>query len=66
MLLRVFLVHILHILFLNMGAVFQHNGAQVCRRFRAVDGSNETLLHERGQIAAVVNVRVRKHNGIDT
>ena len=42
----------------------QHLGEVTCGR-RAVDRAGEALFHERGQEAAVVQVRVAQHHRVD-
>ena len=53
------------IIFLDPGAVLEHDGAEVASGRRAPDGAFEALGHQTGQQAAVVDVRMAQHHGID-
>ena len=53
------------VFFLQMATVGQQDGAQVARARRAVDGAGVAIAHQQGQVAAVVQVRVREHHGVD-
>ena len=59
------LVHELGIGFLDVGRVAQHGAAQVTRGRGRVDGLVKAVLDQRGQIARVINVRVRKHHRVN-
>ena len=53
------------VFFLQVSAVGQENGAQVPRAWRAMDGFGIAISRQQGQVAAVVQVRVGQHHGID-
>src|SRR5690606_4776580 len=52
-------------LFVDAAAVGQQHAAEVRGRGGAVDGAAESVAHEDGQVAAVVDVRVREHDRVD-
>ena len=53
------------VFFLQVRAVEQHHLAQVARGGRRVDAAAKALLHQRRQEAAVVEVGVAQHHGVD-
>jgi hypothetical protein len=53
------------VLFLNVGRIAQHGPAKVYRCGRRVYGTTETVLDQRRQVAAVVEVSVREHHAVD-
>ena len=53
------------ILFLNLGRIGEHDGEQVARRRRAVDGPAEALAKEIGQVAAMVDVGMAEDDCVD-
>jgi hypothetical protein len=55
----------LGIFFLQMAGVGQQNTAQIDRRRGGVDRALEPILDQARYPAAMVNVRMRKHNRID-
>ena len=64
-LLSVALVDELGVLLLDVRGVAQHHVAEALCRGRAVDGAAESLAHQRGQIAAVIDVGVGEHDRVD-
>ena len=59
------LVDIVGILLLDMGRVQQHLPAQIDRRRRRVDGAFKARFHERRQVAAVIDMRVREDDAVE-
>jgi len=59
------LVQKLRVFFLNVSRVAQHPVAEVDGRRSRVDGAGEAVLQQHGQLAAVVDVRVRKDHRIN-
>ena len=59
------LVQKLRVFFLDVSGVAQHPVAEVDRRRSRVNRAVEAVLHQRGQVAAVVDVGVRKDHRID-
>jgi hypothetical protein len=53
------------VLFLQVGAVHQQHRGQVAGGGRGVDGTAVALLDQRRQVAAVVQVGVAQHHGVD-
>ena len=53
------------VLFLQIAAVGQQNGAQVAGARGAMDGLGVAVFGQQRQIAAVVQVGARQHHGID-
>src|SRR5260221_206025 len=51
--------------FLDVGGIEQHRAAQVDCGWSRVNGPVEPVADERGQVAAVVDVRVGEHHGVD-
>ncbi len=58
-------IHVLHIPFVNMCRVFEHNICQIRAGVSGIDWTVEALLDEVGQVAAVVNMRMGEHHSID-
>lgn len=54
-----------YITFLNVCRVGQHHGAKVARCIGGENVAAESLLGQVGKIAAVIDVRMRKHHDID-
>jgi hypothetical protein len=50
---------------LNHGGVHQHRGAEIARGTGREDVAPEAALHQRGQRARMVDVRVREHDRVD-
>ena len=59
------LIEELGVLLLNVGGVAQHPIAQVDGSRRGVNGAMEPVLYEGGEVAAVIDVGVREHDGVD-
>ena len=59
------LVGVARFFFLQMARVRQKNAAQIARGRRAVDAACITIFHQHGQIAAVIDVRMGEHDGIN-
>ena len=55
----------LDVVLLNVGGIQEHVGAEIARCRSGVDRPVEAVAHQRGQIAAVVDVRVRKDDRVD-
>src|SRR5512138_598024 len=53
------------LLLLEEAAVGQQDLAQRRRRLRRIDGAFEAQVHEARQVSAVIDVRVRQHDGIE-
>ncbi len=53
------------LLFLQVGRIRQQNLAQGLGGLAAIDLAAETVLDQQRQIAGMVDMRVRQHNGID-
>ena len=53
------------VLLLQMGGVPQHHGRQLGCRGTADNRTTEAVAHQRRQVAAVVQVRVRQDHGVD-
>ena len=53
------------VVFLDMAAVRQQNGAEIGRRLRAVDRTVETVPHQAWDIAAMVDMGMGKQEGIE-
>ena len=60
-----FLVHIGRVRFLDVRRIEQHDRAQVARGRRAQDHAPEAALDQRGNVARVINVRVRQDQDVD-
>ncbi len=58
-------VEIAGVLALNVQTVLEHHGGQVGRRRCAEDGAAVAGPKEAGQVAAVINVGVRKHHAVE-
>ena len=58
-------VGVLRVFFLNPARVGQHDAAEILGAGRAEDAAPEALRDEARQIAAVIEVRVRQHDGRD-
>ena len=52
-------------LLLQVRRVRQHDGAQVARARRAEDASSKSLRHETRQVAAVIEMGMRQHHGVE-
>src|SRR5580698_4905999 len=55
----------IRIAFLDVRRIAQHPTAQVDGGGGGVDRPGESVLYQRGQITAVVDMRVRKNDGVD-
>ena len=58
-------VHELRVAFGNVAGVAQHGVAEVDGCRRCVDRAVEAVLDKQRQAAAVIDVGVRKHHGVD-
>ena len=59
------LVYIFYVVFLNKGGVAQHNGAQISGGRGGPNGAAKALLHQRGNVAAVIDVGVGEDERIN-
>ena len=64
-LLAALFIHILHIPFVNMCRVFEHNICQIRAGISGIDWTMEALLDEVGQVAAMVNMRMGENHRIN-
>ena len=53
------------VLLVDAGGVGQHDGHQVARGWGAVDGPLVTLVHQGGQVAAVIDVGMADDDGVE-
>ena len=58
-------VFIPSVLFLNSGAVTQHNSRDIRRRSTAENGASKAGLKQAGQIPAMIDMSVRQNDRID-
>ncbi|HEV2440477.1 MAG TPA: hypothetical protein VGX97_10490 [bacterium] len=58
-------VDVAGVLMLDLGAVLEHELGEITGRPRAVDRAAEAAAHEGRQVAAVVQVGVGEHHGVD-
>ena len=58
-------VRVRRVFFLDAAGVGQHDPAEILRAGGAEDAAAEALRDEPRQIAAVIEVRVRQHDGVD-
>ena len=63
--LPVLFVHIFDIALLDISAVVQHDIREITRCTSSIDFSPKAVPDEIGQIAGVIDVSMRKHDGID-
>jgi len=60
-----FFVDVLHVLFLQVARIRKHDAAKIAGGTGCVNGSPEAVLHQSGQISAMVDMCVGEKNRVD-